>query len=88
MLFKIIELLKEHKKMSFKDINNALDIDESAISKMIDMLINKGKIKEINMNCNNDNKTGCSKTPFSGCKNCYFYKKTKNYRKFYMLCNH
>ncbi len=85
MLFKIMKLLGEHKKMSFEDIKNALDVDESAISKMIDMLISKGKIKEINMNCDSANKSGCSRMSFSACKSCYFYKKTKNSRKFYFL---
>lgn len=86
MLLKVLSLLRERKAMKLNDIKNALDMDESAVIDMLNILVNKGKIKENKLSCENGiNKKGCSGMPFSNCKHCVLFNKERN-NKIYSIC--
>jgi predicted ArsR family transcriptional regulator len=84
MVIRILELLKERKCMSLKELSISLDMHKDAVEDMLEMLIRKGKVKKI------DTKTSeavCPSNKGINCKDCFFVK-DKGYFKFYTLAEH
>ncbi len=81
MVIKILNLLEERKTMSLKELEISLDMQKSAIEDMLQILIRKGKIKELDKDCFN---TVCNTSIGSGCKKCNYIKDKTNF-KFYTI---
>ena len=63
MLKEILEIFKKRKLVSVNELSVLLHTDESAISRMLQLLENKGYIKRLHVECN-----ACS----LDCKTCSF----------------
>ncbi len=63
MLKKIISLFKEKKLLNLNELSVYLNTDESAIEGMLQLLVKKGYIQRLHLECN-----GCS----LDCKTCSF----------------
>ncbi len=81
MLQKILQLLKEKEFMSLKDLEYSLDIQSSAIEGMLDVLIKKGRIKELEVSsCN-----GKSCHNGGSCKGCPSSIKDENFYRYFTI---
>ncbi len=78
MLKKVLEILREKKYISLRELQISLDMELSAIEDIITILIEKGKIKEIESHCI----SGCGFKNM--CKTCQ-QMQDKRYTRVFML---
>ncbi len=79
MLKKILELLEERGAVSLKDLESNLDVQASAIEEMLNVLIRKGRVRELTAE---EFSASCPSNKGGGCKSCPVSKDENNYRFF------
>ncbi len=78
MLKKILKLLEERGAVSLKDLESNLDVQASAIEEMLNVLIRKGRVRELTAE---EFSASCPSSK-GGCKSCPVSKDDNDYRFF------